>query len=233
MKKRIFYSQSQGPWRQRLWYDRRFDSALLKLTRALHAFARDERLGGKLVEAGALVADVARRAGESACYRQEAHLTASINHTGCWHVTIANMLSLMNQTSDGRDIDPGVLLDLLQEQNLGTLTGYVGRPFVDPLSILTSGRVQLQGYRDFGVKGVRKNDPELTEMLSRADGRGCCAVVNVNRHEFFDDGDSHYVLIAGRIGADFRMLDPAETTEKGFWGAYAKAFQVTLYRRLE
>lgn len=232
MKTKPFYCQSDGPWSQRLWYDKKFDSAICKLTRALHAFARDTSLGGKLAEAGAEVAKVARDAGKSARYPQNTRMNASINQTGCWHVTIANMLSQMNQIHDGNDIDPGVLLDMLQEQNLGTLTGYVGRPFVDPLSILTDGRVQLSGFRDFGANGVHKNDQEIVEMLSRADGRECCAVVNVNRHEYFDDGDSHYVLVAGRFGADFRMLDPDETTEKGFFEAYGRAFQVTLYRRM-
>lgn len=141
----------------------------------------------------------------------------------------APILTLKENTTTPQD-----LLTLLQDRMLGTLAGYVSRPFIDPMSILTGGKVQLSKYRDFGKNGANSKNKELQGILSKTEEKNVCAIVNVEGHEFqgAKKEGSHYVLVTEPKNSDnYVIQDPGYTKRKALFNKYyKKCYQISVYR---
>jgi hypothetical protein len=226
------YVQEDKKWGHLLWYDKKIFEALKRVTKALHFYAEHSNSGQKLINATQNFCSLINEIVSSAAYHQTTRKAGSLAKSGCWHTSIANMLTAFEVSLNGNHVTPPILLKALQDSMMGTLTGYVEHPFIDPLSIITEGRVQLSRYRDFGRKGVGRNDTDLLDLLSTANGRTVCAIVNVNEHEFLGDGDSHYVLVKGPIDGDYEMLDPGSPNKSRLFREYSKTRfkQVSVYQ---
>jgi hypothetical protein len=202
---RALYFQSDPRWRDLPWYDPAIDEAIKKLTSLLHR--------------------------ESASSRRARGADGTLGIDGCWHVAIASMLAQFGIRSKGKLYDPTVLVHALRDRMLGTLSGYVQDPFVDPLSLITLGRVQLWRYRDFLRKGIKASDAELSNLLAEVDGQHVLAIANVGEHEFIEPkGNSHYILIRRCDGDTVRIHDPGWRKYKNLLPHYNKIFQLFLYR---
>lgn len=202
------YYQNDKKWSRLRWYDPAIDAAVSDLTDAIHS--RPESFIGSNGE------------------------DCTLGQSGCWHVSVASMLSQLGQKYQHALFTPKSLLLALSDEGMGTLTGYVSRPFVDPMSIITRGAVQLYGFRDFGLNGIGQKSTELKQLLNIVDGKRFCAIVNVRCHEFFgeEEHSSHYVLIYKSGPNGYVMHDPDSKTHKSLFASYKKIFQVTIYQRV-
>lgn len=198
------YLQDDKRWARLRWYHPELDEAINAITKAF------ERSPGVLI-------------GEKGD-------GSSLEESGCWHTSVASMLTLFGVTYNNKKIDPAVFVEALRNERLGTLSGYVGHSLVDPISILTKSRVFLSSYEDFGKSGVSSNDDRLREMLDTVNGKRICAIVNVNSHEFFGNRDPHYVLAYEKTKTGMRMHDPSPNRIKDLFKAYQKFYQISLYK---
>lgn len=227
------YVQDDEKWGHCLWYDEAIDKAFARVTRKLHSYAENPRKGQALLDAKQNLSDKIDTLVSTNAYRQTVSQAGSLAQSGCWHTSISNMLTLFNVNLGGQPPTPLNLLETLKNHMLGTLTGYVKSPFVDPLSIITEGRVQLSRYRDFGIKGLDLDDDEIHRLLLNCNGVDQIAIVNVNGHEFFG-GDSHYVLIKGVADCDYDFHDPGgDDEQRRFKECFKTIYQISLYEKFD
>jgi len=198
------YYQTDKQWSRLRWYDPSMDAVVSALTDAVHAQPNSD-LG---VE------------GED----------CTLGESGCWHVSVASMLSNFGQAYGVSLFTPESFLRALRDEGMGTLTGYVSRPFVDPMSIVTNGKVQLYAFRDFGSKGVGSTSSELKQILDIVGNERFCAIINVQSHEFFGKKNSHYVMVYKAQSSGYVMHDPDSKTNKSLFNSYKRIFQVTVYQ---
>ncbi len=216
-----------------LWYDEDIDGYFKKITKSLHAFSTKPNNGAALLAATEEFHKHIKELVGSAQYKQTSDKSSSLAESGCWHTSIANMLTVFKVCLVGRqDPSPRALLKKLQKEMLGTLTGYVSRPFMDPLSIITKGEVQLAKYRDFGPDGVVLGDSDLTEFLATTNGVDTCAIVNVQGHEFQGTGDSHYLLVKRAIENDYEIIDPGCRDKRHLLECFSsdRIYQISIYK---
>ena len=203
------YFQNDRRWSHLHWYSPVHDELVRKLTEALHKVPDSQAVFGS--DKGTLGND------------------------GCWHTALSSMLKRFEIQFDGKPCNPKSFLYELRRRMLGTLSGYVEHPFVDPISMVTDGKVQLLRYRDFLQKGATSEHPDMRSLLADVDGKAVCAIANVQEHEFFGKSDNpHYVLVIERSGATFRIHDPGwPKYKKLFSKRYPRVYQLFLYRRYD
>jgi hypothetical protein len=224
------FFQDDERFRDLLWYDKNFTKLIDKLTRALHSFG-DGGDGERLLAAAQeLLTQTELLVREP--YKQSARYPGSIAKSGCWHVCVANMVRLFNVPLGGKACNPQILVLTLRKARLGTLTNYVRHPFVDPLAFITKGRVQMSQYRDYGKAGATAKEAKVEALLGLTNGTDCCAVVNVQGHEFIPGGDSHYVLVKRMAGDDYKIIDPGWPDIERLSEAYPVVYQVSIYRKM-
>jgi hypothetical protein len=199
------YRQNDKQWSRLRWYHPELEAAVISLTEIAHK-SRNALIGTSTDD-------------------------STLGQSGCWHVSVASMLSHFGVTYQKQEFTPSTLLEALREEQLGTLSGYVGRPFIDPISIVTKSKVCLHQYDDFGPKGVSLTNNNLQAMLANVDGKNCCAIANVRSHEYLGRKDSHYVLIYGQDSSDYVMHDPSQVENKQLFKYYKRVFQLSLYRQ--
>jgi hypothetical protein len=230
-----FYIQDDAKWGSLHWYAKGISDALREASQALNIYAENSSSKHRriLLETAQKFCDEINDLPLSDTYHQTDEDENSLAQSGCWHTSVANMLTLFDVKLNKETSTPPVLLKALREHMLGTLTGYVETPFVDPLSIITGGDVQLSRYHDFGKDGADRNDPLLNDLLSSVNGVITCAIVNVCAHEIFGTGDSHYVLVKSAIDNDYEIQDPGWPETTRLFDDYSDTgfYQVSIYRK--
>lgn len=224
------FKQEDPRWRGLVWYHKPIDHAVAELTRAMHAYAENPGSTKRLLKSAQRITTAIERLQKYPDING-AKRDGSLNSSGCWHVSVANMLRRFNVPLNKLSPTPEAVVLQLRQHMLGTLTGYVSRPFVDPLSLLTKERVQLAEYRDFGKNGVTWSAKALRDALAPVKKEDRCAIVNVQGHEFLGREDSHYILVAGSSSNALVVEDP--TTAAGVSPKYDKIYQISVYHLLQ
>ena len=156
---------------------------------------------------------------------------ATLAESGCWHVSIANMLDQLLPRPRVDRYTPERLLATLQSEGIGTLTGYVENAPLDPVSAITRGAVQLERYLDLGKRGLVVDHHLVQELLLYGCMPGRRAVVNVKGHDHFGS-TSHFVLVVGPRQGDFDIIDPGYRSRVSLRASYRRVFQIAVYRRV-
>jgi hypothetical protein len=120
---------------------------------------------------------------------------------GCWDMCIATLVKRMEANFFRHDDDtamapnPRNLLLALQSWQIVTLTGYMDNLYLDPVSVVTNGQIQLIAKEDYGREGVAMSDSQLLQAALPFADR-CGIVLNVDGHEAFGDGDNcHWIIV--------------------------------------
>lgn len=226
------FRQYERPWRDLVWYEPPISKAVRDLTNAVHAIVRGER-HGRAAARRALV-QLSRATGDFAEKRKRLRgkqREATLAESGCWHVSVANMLDQLLPRPRSHRFTPRRLLATLQSEGIGTLTGYVENAPLDPISAITRGAVQLERYLDLGKRGVAVDHPVVQELLLH----GCMperrAIVNVEGHDHFGSR-SHFVLVVSPRQGDFYIVDPGYQSRVSLRASYRRVFQIAVYRRV-
>ncbi|MEY8198965.1 MAG: hypothetical protein RPS47_06970 [Colwellia sp.] len=227
-----FYFQHDERWGSLLWYDKEICELIGDVTKSFHGFQSGDVAGGELLETTARLSKYMRSVVEDG--GQSSSKAGSLSESGCWHTSVSNMLNEFGIRLENVAPNPEILLKTLQGKLLGTLTGYVEHGSVDPLSIVTRGKVQLARYRDFGCEGEDRDNQELLDLLKSTACVNTCAIVNVDGHEFLGSGsNSHYVLVTNPISTDYEIKDPGYPDKRKLlladWG---RVYQVSVYKCL-
>ncbi len=226
------YSQTDDNWKNYLWYDPKVKPLFRKITECLHKYEKEGSHGKSLLNAMNKLNDKIIEIVNKGEYKHKHTNEGSMHESGCWHMSIANMLAIFKIKLDGRLADPITLLWALKEHNLGSLTGFVEHSFVDPLSLITKDKVQLVKYRSFGAEGVGKKNKALLGLLNEID-ENTCAIVNVGAHEFQSSNtdDCHYVLLPHFNEGDYCAIDTNYSHKINLFDEYDdKIHQVSLYQ---
>ncbi|MBT4486965.1 MAG: CHAT domain-containing protein [Rhodospirillaceae bacterium] len=130
---------------------------------------------------------------------------------GCWDMCIATLAKRMDANFFRHDDDtamapsPRNLLLALQSWQIVTLTGYMDNLYLDPVSVITKGRIQLVAKEDYGRAGVIMSESRLLQAaLSFADR--CGIVLNVDGHKAFGDSEVYLVDSGSNRGVKLASL---------------------------
>jgi len=229
MKTKI-YQQDDKEWRHLLWYDNNLCQSIRQITEYIHAYAENRICKEELTGATKVLCTQIDEIVKKGKYEQLSEHSGSLSKSGCWHTSVANMLTWFNVKLKNKISNPKIVLKAFQESFLCTLTGYVENPCVDPLSIISKGKVQLVKYRDFGPKGINKKNIEFNALLSTTSHNNTCAIVNVGSHEFEGNSNSHYVLVTNKNSDGYKIQDPGWKDKVSLFDSYKKYYQVSVYQ---
>ena len=226
------YTQDDEKWGNLPWYDEDISALFENLTREIQLYSRNLDNSESLLNHSEKLHDKLNKIVESGALKQKSNPDETLAKSGCWHTSVANMLAAFDILLDEEEATPQIFLNSLQNRMLGTLTGYTETPFVDPLSIITEGKVQLATYRNFGFEGVKSNSAELHELMSTVDSKTVSAIANVREHEILGKkGNPHYVLINRALGNnDYEIQDPGWPGKK-YLKRYKRIYQLSVYQK--
>lgn len=229
-----FFCQDDPRWKDLLWYDKTARKSLAKVTKAFHRYVEQPDAAELLIKEAdrfcETIKNIARKP-----YVQSSKKEGSLSQSGCWHLSAVNLLNYLGQKNQNGDWSPPALLKILRDKMLGTLTGYVGPAFADPITTITNSEIQLIKHYDFGKNGISSKNVSTSGHLSKI-GRKykTAAIVNVESHEFLEDDndkDCHYVLAIEEYGGDIKIQDSGDQTKALLFKSYPKIFQISIYMK--
>ena len=245
MSKR-FFSQSNPKWQSILRQHgptatalEAIDSAMLAISRKGH---REQDLIDDLFDGlGKLGGALHEFAGG-----QEASLAAEYNvdDYGCLDCCIAMAIARLGgkvypfiedqgrESHRGVNADPLTVLSAMHRWQIVGISGFAYDLYMDPVSIITKGQVQLVAHTDHGADGAWLREATLLQRAVNV-GDDVVVVACVSGHPAFGEKtNSHWIIAEARKtpGDRLMMSDPSE--KKGATEfAYRKVYKVLVYGR--
>lgn len=141
-----------------------------------------------------------------------------IKNYGCWDCCLCMVAADFRQqlyeygTGKGLPPTPPHFLKVMRSWQILSVLGYLNDIVVDPMAVITRGRVQLLLHEDYGVQGIAlAKSPLLRFALQHRDR--VTIVANVRGHAIRGDRHTHWIVL-DPLGADLvaglMMRDPAK-----------------------
>lgn len=162
----------------------------------------------------------------------------SVFDYGCWDCAIAMVIANFNakvyiyDKRNGKDTNPATFIDALRSWQILSPIGFYYDIFIDPISIITKGKVQLYLHEDYGKDGENAQKATVfQDAISLGDKVGIAVCVK-GHPSLGIKTKSHWVYIDPQsITGDIKMFDPDKPANKKTPSkfTYKKIYEVCVY----
>lgn len=222
------YVQTDERWASVTWRSPKVANSLWTLAKRLNDWPKGHSGAGKRISLA--LDSFCRTVRTTTAKPPNVNSDGTLGSSGCFIVSLANLLRVLNVPIEGRIATPDKFLKHLQNNGFVSLidAGSGSGVGFDPLLILTRGKVQLAGIEDWGRGGVHPSKSPVLQNL----GRGEAAIVGVRGHGVYGRGQ-HYVLLTRRVRGDWIMHDPGQKAESTLLEHFPRIYAVWLYRKCD
>lgn len=220
------YVQTDERWASITWRVPKVANSLWTLAKRLNDWPKGHSGAGKRISLA--LDSFCRTVRTTTAKPPNINSDGTLGASGCFIVSMANALRVLNVPLNGRIATPDVLLQHLQISGYVSLVDSASGIGFDPLAILTRGKIQLAGIEDWGRRGVHPSKSPALCNLSRDEA----AIAGVRGHGVYGK-DQHYVLCTRRTGHDWEMEDPGRKAEATLLEHFPRIYAVWLYKKCD
>lgn len=236
MRKRLI-SQIDKRWRNDARYDKRVVDALAELDDTIYDLLEKPSKGNKKTAVfaqkrfnQAMETFIARGALQKGSY------SYPIKNYGCWDCCMCMVISDFQQRlfeygrRQGLSVTPLHFLKVMRSWQILSCLGYQDEVVIDPVSVVTKGRVQLVLHEDYGKHGVSLADAPLLHFALRH-RKVISIAACVKGHAMLGNKPSTHWIVLDPIGPTLEqgmmMRDPLKTEKTRC--SYRKLYTLCLY----